>query len=785
MNTYEFWNEMDKIYDAIVAYQEKTIEFNKRFINPWIKLGNVFDKQESNEAIIAHKNAIEIDPENAQNWLELANAYTHSGDFNKSIQAYQEVIELGLESGEVYKNLALAHVMTGKYREAIPLFENGLNLLENDKEKAVVWNHIGNVYRKMNNYELALQAFQNADQFESAITLKTKELPSIESDEEITEDPVAQVNEPSAPQTTNEPATVMDSAPVSKEADSDQADEAISDDASLGVEQTDEHREEEPDGVPTAPASNENEDHQTGDEDDEVDNDMPVILELDFSTDSPADPLEETITDESEEPTVEDEPVEENPTTLEEDGELASVETMQEESEAEVVAHEEGLVAESPVTLEEDGESVSVETMQEESEAEELTSEEKPVAEFLAALEEGEEHDSVETTQEESEAEVVAPEEEPVAESPVTLEEDGESVSVETMQEESEAEELTSEEKPVAEFLAALEEDEEQDSVETTQEESEAEVVAPEEEPVTESLATSEEGEEQGSVETTQEEPEAGAVTPEEELVAEVQAAPEEDDGSVLEEAAEEEDNENDDEDVDAGKNSTAVPLAERPLEDQVLEDSLDANKAEKEIEPTLETETSPTLSAYGEFLKDNAPGDISLTTNQSEENQTIAMTPADVEVSNSEIDMEDVGADLTVAMDTKNAHVWNELGNVYFNAGSFDDAIAAYSKAIELDKQFAWPYTNLALSYVQKGRLGEAIVLYQRSIELFSSEKDKAVTWNRLGNVYRRLNDYENAIAAYQRADELDPGNIAITHQSRFSLLGSEKVDQEAGYSL
>jgi tetratricopeptide (TPR) repeat protein len=128
---------------------------------------------------------------------------------------------------------------------------------------------------------------------------------------------------------------------------------------------------------------------------------------------------------------------------------------------------------------------------------------------------------------------------------------------------------------------------------------------------------------------------------------------------------------------------------------------------------------------------------------------------------------------------------VWNELGNVYFNAGSFDDAIAAYGRAIELDRQFAWPYTNLALSYVQKGSLAEAIKLYQRSIELFSNEKDKAITWNRLGNVYRRLNDYENAIAAYQRADELDPGNTAITHQSRFSLLGSEKVDQEARYSL
>ena len=138
---------------------------------------------------------------------------------------------------------------------------------------------------------------------------------------------------------------------------------------------------------------------------------------------------------------------------------------------------------------------------------------------------------------------------------------------------------------------------------------------------------------------------------------------------------------------------------------------------------------------------------------------------------------------ELQIEMDTKNAHVWNELGNVYFNTGAFDDAVVAYSKAIELDRWFAWPYSNLALTYVQKGRFVEAILLYQRSIELFKSDKDKAVSWNRLGNVYRRINDYENAIASYQRADELDPDNTTLSLQSRFSLLGNYVMEQKATY--
>jgi tetratricopeptide (TPR) repeat protein len=86
-------------------------------------------------------------------------------------------------------------------------------------------------------------------------------------------------------------------------------------------------------------------------------------------------------------------------------------------------------------------------------------------------------------------------------------------------------------------------------------------------------------------------------------------------------------------------------------------------------------------------------------------------------------------------------------------------------------------------LTYVQKSRFAEAILLYQRSIELFVGEKDKAISWNRLGNVYRRLNDYDNAISAYQRADELDPDNTTLSMRSRFSLLGNYYVEQRPNY--
>jgi len=138
--------------------------------------------------------------------------------------------------------------------------------------------------------------------------------------------------------------------------------------------------------------------------------------------------------------------------------------------------------------------------------------------------------------------------------------------------------------------------------------------------------------------------------------------------------------------------------------------------------------------------------------------------------------------AETLKAMETKNAQVWNELGNVYMKSGSYDDAIAAYQKAIELERSFAWPYSNLALAFVQKGFFTESIHLYQRSIELFTSDKDKAITWNRLGKAYRCINDYTNAIIAYQTADELDPENVTLALRSSFGLLGDLKTDVNLG---
>ena len=101
---------------------------------------------------------------------------------------------------------------------------------------------------------------------------------------------------------------------------------------------------------------------------------------------------------------------------------------------------------------------------------------------------------------------------------------------------------------------------------------------------------------------------------------------------------------------------------------------------------------------------------------------------------------------------------LWNELGNLYFMSGAYEQAIHAYSRSIQTDNSYGKPYSNLALIYVRQGKYDEAVRLFRRSLNLLVDDKEKAISWNRLGKVYRQSKDYQQAVIAFQRADELDP---------------------------
>jgi len=109
----------------------------------------------------------------------------------------------------------------------------------------------------------------------------------------------------------------------------------------------------------------------------------------------------------------------------------------------------------------------------------------------------------------------------------------------------------------------------------------------------------------------------------------------------------------------------------------------------------------------------------------------------------------------------------WNELGNLYFISGAYEPAIHAYARSIELERGFGRAYSNMALAFVQTGQYSDAIDLYHRSIELLSDPREKAITWNRLGILYRQIKDYQGALVAYEQA----AGRYARRGKPRFEV--------------
>jgi superkiller protein 3 len=115
---------------------------------------------------------------------------------------------------------------------------------------------------------------------------------------------------------------------------------------------------------------------------------------------------------------------------------------------------------------------------------------------------------------------------------------------------------------------------------------------------------------------------------------------------------------------------------------------------------------------------------------------------------------------------DPRYAAPWYSLGNIYAALEQDEEAIHAYRRAIELSPNDPWPYHNLALVYEKREVYGEAIALYQQAIERHTTERDRAISWDSLGNVYSDVGRYEEAIQAFRRSIEFNP-NYALPWNS------------------
>jgi tetratricopeptide (TPR) repeat protein len=68
---------------------------------------------------------------------------------------------------------------------------------------------------------------------------------------------------------------------------------------------------------------------------------------------------------------------------------------------------------------------------------------------------------------------------------------------------------------------------------------------------------------------------------------------------------------------------------------------------------------------------------------------------------------------------DPKNVNATVQLGNVYFDAERWDDAITWYERALELDPKNADASTDLGVSYYYSNKPDEALAQFERSLAI------------------------------------------------------------------
>ena len=116
------------------------------------------------------------------------------------------------------------------------------------------------------------------------------------------------------------------------------------------------------------------------------------------------------------------------------------------------------------------------------------------------------------------------------------------------------------------------------------------------------------------------------------------------------------------------------------------------------------------------------------------------------------------------VAVNPSNIDAWTQLGNVYFDTGSFAKAIRAYEKSIELSPNNPNVLTDLGVMYRRNGQPGKAVDAFDRAIAIDPNHEQSR--FNK-GIVLRYdMNDREGAVKVWEELLRINPSATAPNGQ-------------------
>ncbi len=104
-----------------------------------------------------------------------------------------------------------------------------------------------------------------------------------------------------------------------------------------------------------------------------------------------------------------------------------------------------------------------------------------------------------------------------------------------------------------------------------------------------------------------------------------------------------------------------------------------------------------------------------------------------------------------------ENARAHNNLGNLLFEKGRYDEAFSHYQKVADTSTWFPEVFANIANIYLQKGSFEKAIEFYLKALE---KSPNSAQIMNNLGVAYYKIGEYKRAVELYTKSLASDPQN-------------------------
>jgi tetratricopeptide (TPR) repeat protein len=116
-------------------------------------LGNI------ERAIEAFTNALKLEPQNSDGFVNLGNTYKDQGKYEDAIVAYETAITINHKNTKAYNNLGVTFREHGNYEKAIDALNHVIML---EPKNAMAFNNLGNVYRDLKLYQQAEENYNEA-----------------------------------------------------------------------------------------------------------------------------------------------------------------------------------------------------------------------------------------------------------------------------------------------------------------------------------------------------------------------------------------------------------------------------------------------------------------------------------------------------------------------------------------------------------------------------------------------------------------------------------------------